>query len=217
MRLLVALTFLFISSLGHAAILVVNVYQPLAGKGPLTASYMQEAQGILREMGQQATYSVDLAGVYRFNMYFEDNESYGDLYQRLGSSATWAAFTAKISATPSATQIDNLILNEVKPGPAAQPGMVAEVTTWSVDLPSRNTFMQSALGAVPHHERQGAAGVSIWADAFNVYYITHHQNMRALGRFRDTPNPEFQRYFQEASGSSPGATMDRQTIIVTGR
>lgn len=215
MRLLIALAFFCFSTLSQAAVLVVNVYQPLPGKGPLTASYMSEAQSILREMGVQASYSFDLAGVYRFNMYFEDSESYGETYQRLGTSQVWAAFTAKISANPSATQTANMLLNEVKAGPGVQPGMVTETTVWDVPLADRNDFMAAAMGAVPHHERQGAAGVSIWANAFNVFYTTHHQNMQAFGRFRDTPNPEFQQYF--ASQARPSVSMVRQTRMVTGQ
>ena len=216
MRLLIALVFTLISTMSHAAMLVVNVYQPLPGKGILTASYMQEAQSILRGMGYQVSYSTDLSGTYRFNMYFEDWESYGEMYQRLGTSMAWAAFNAKVSASPSATQVDNMLLNEVKAGPAAQPGMVTEATTWAVPLTDRNAFMQSAMGSAPLHEKQGAAGVSIWADGFNVYYITHHQNMQAFGRFRDTPNPEFQQYFMAARQNST-ATMERQTVMVTGQ
>ena len=216
MRFLIVLMFSLVSTLSHAAMLVVNVYQPLPGKALLTASYMQEAQTILRDMGYQANFSNDLAGTYRFNMYFEDWESYGEMYQRLGSSMAWAAFNAKISASPSATQIDNLLLNEVKAGPGAQPGMVTESTAWTSPLPDRNAFIQSAMGAAPLHEKQGAMGVSIWADAFNVYYITHHQNMQAFGRFRDTPNPEFQEYFASARQNST-ATMERQTVMVTGQ
>jgi hypothetical protein len=216
MRFLLVLFFTLVSTVSHAAMLVVNVYQPLPGKALLTASYMQEAQTILRGMGYQASFSNDLSGVYRFNMYFEDWESYGEMYQRLGSSMAWAAFNAKVSASPSATQVDNLLLNEVKAGPAAQPGMVAETTVWTTTFQGRNAFIESAMGAAPLHEKQGAAGVSIWADAFNVYYVTHHQNMQAFGRFRDTPNPEFQQYFAAASQNST-AVMERQTVMVTGQ
>ena len=176
MRTLVALLFIFCTTMTNAAVLVVNMYEPLPGKAILTASYMQEAQAILREMGYQANYSSDLAGIYRFNMYFEDWESYGEMYQRLGSSAIWAAFNAKVSASPSARQIDNLILNEVRPGPGVQPGMVTQATVWEVPLAERAAFMEAAMGSVPHHERQGAMGVSIWADIKYVYYSTHHEN-----------------------------------------
>ena len=215
MRILAALFLVFFSTMAQAAVLVVNVYQPLAGKGPLTASYMREAQSIIEGMGHQAGYTMDLSGVYRFTMYFEDMESYGEMFQQLGSSPAWAAFTAKISASPSATQIDNLLLNEVKAGPAAQPGQVTESTLWEAPLSQRNAFIQAAMGAVPHHERQGAAGVSIWADAFHVYYVTHHEDMQAFGKFRDTPNPEFQQYF--AAQQNPDVIMLRQTVMVRGQ
>lgn len=215
MRLLIALLFTFITTLSHAQLLVVNVYQPLAGKASLTASYMQEAQSILRDMGYQANYSSDLAGIYRFNTYFESWESYGEFFQGLGSSPRWAAFMAKVSTSPSAMQIDNLLLNEVKAGPGVEPGMVIESTMWDVPLPERGAFMAAAMGSVPHHERQGAVGVSIWANAFNVYYSTHHENMRSFGRFRDTPNPEFGEYFR--SQQNPNVSMERQTVLVTGQ
>lgn len=216
MRLLFVLMLTLASTISHAAMMSVNVYQPLPGKASLTASYMQEAQTILRSMGIQASYSNDLAGVYRFNMYFEDWESYGEMTQQLGSNTAWAAFNVKRSISPSAIQIDNLLLNQLKAGPGLQPGMVSAVTVWDSPLISRDAFIQSAMGAAPLHEQQGATGVSIWADAFNVYYITSHQNMQAYGLFRDTPNPEFQQYFQSAQQNST-ATMVRQTILISGQ
>lgn len=70
MRLLVALFLTLAATLSHAAVLVVNVYQPLPGKGPLTASYMQEARGILSDMGQRASYTTDLTGGVSFQHVF---------------------------------------------------------------------------------------------------------------------------------------------------
>lgn len=216
MRLLFILILTLVSTISHAAMMSVNVYQPLPGKASLTASYMQEAQAILRDMGFQASYSSDLAGVYRFNLYFEDWESYGKMSLQLASSAAWAAFIAKTSASPSAAQIDNLLLNEIKAGPGNQPGRVSAVTVWDSPLTARDALIQSFMGAVPLHEKQGAMGVSIWSDAFNVYYITHHQDMQLYGRFRDTPNPEFMQYFLAARQNST-AMMERQSVLVTGQ
>jgi len=219
MRIAMALLFLLVSTASQAAMMVVNTYQPLPGKGPLTASYLKEAQTMLREMGYQVFYSTNPNGNYSFNMYFESWEGYGAMYEALGASPTYAAFIGKISANPSATQVDHLRLNEVRAAPGgAVPGSVSQVTVWNVPLNERAAFMPAVMGAVPHHERQGAAGVSVWADGFNVYYVTHHENMSAMGRFQDTPNPAFQQYFAEQTAEANSAiTMTEQMLIIVGQ
>lgn len=219
MRLLIALSLLCFSTFGHAQVLVVNLYQPLPGKAGLTASYMHEAQEIHSSLGLQTSFSSDLAGMYRYNMLFDNYEAFGKYVTTLNSSPAWQAFLAKTGASPSATQVDNLLLNQRRAGPAVSPGMVTQVTVWEAPPGNMPRMLEAAMGSVAHHERQGAAGVSVWSEGnTTMYYATHHESMEEWGKFRDTPNPGFNAYMQSQVNPETGqldAEVARVSILTT--
>ena len=216
MRLIIALSVLLFASSSFAQVLVINVYQPLPGKAGVTASYMREAQRIHASMGQQASFSSDLAGIYRYNMLFENYQAFGKFITEMNRNP---AFQAKISASPSAKQIDNLLLNQRHAGPAVTPGMVTQVTVWEAPTGNMPAMLEGAMGAIPHHERQGAAGVSVWAEGgTTMYYAIHFNSMEDWGRFRDTPNPQFNAYMQSLINPATGqlaSEVVRQSILIT--
>lgn len=217
MRLLLALIFATFATVSSAGVLVVNVFQPLPGKANLTASYMNEARQIINDMGQQAGFTSDMKGIYRFNMYFESYEAYGAFSQRIGSNPAWQAFQAKTSASPSATQIDNLMLQEQIQGPGVNPGNVSDVTVWNVPPFQMQQAVEGARGAIEHHVNQGAMGASVWSYAGQMYYITTHESLEAWGKFRDTPNPAFGAYMMSQVDPATGVlpiSIARQNVLV---
>ena len=148
MRTLLAVSLLLFSSSVFSQVLVINFYEPLPGKAPLTAAYMQEARGIINAAGGQASSSNDLAGLYRFNMLFENNEAYGRFVQQLNTNPAWQAFQAKIAATPSAVQVDHRRLNLRIPGPEVSSGMVSQVTVWEAPQGTMQNMLEAAAGAI---------------------------------------------------------------------
>jgi cysteine synthase len=203
---LAALILLYSSSL-LAQVAAVNVFVPPPGKAQFTAQYFLEAKGIHEALGAQVALSNDLKGHFRYAMLFENWEAYGEFSQSLGSSEAWQAFQAKRIRNPAAVQTDNLLLNQVA-APSANvggPGSVTQITVWELTAGgTMGEMIEGGLGAKPIHERAGA-NVSIYAGGGNrMYYLQQFENMAAWGRFRDTPNPEFNAYMQSlrASGNA---------------
>jgi len=77
-------------------------------------------------------------------------------------------------------------------------------------------LIQGAMGAKPIHERAGA-NVQIYSAAGNtMYYLTAFPNASAWGRYRDTPNPEFNQYMQglgaQNNGNLGAVVVERTTL-----
>jgi hypothetical protein len=111
MRLFLAAAFVIFSSSTFAQVLAINVYQPLPGKGQLSAQYMREAREIQQALGARVSFSVDLKGIYRYNLLFDSWEDYGTFVQSLAANPDWQTFNRKRAMAPASTQIDNLLLN----------------------------------------------------------------------------------------------------------
>ena len=164
----------------------------------LTAEYFQEAKVILQAAGAQVTMSVDLKGTYRFATLFDNWEAYGRFAQSLPTNQSWGALLNKVAGNPSANQTDNLLLfqNAVATNPMTGPGTVTQVTVWEpTTTGTMAQLVEGAMGAKPIHERAGAS-VSVFTGGGRMYYLMRFENFAAWGKNRDTPNPEFQAYFQ---------------------
>lgn len=198
MKTITAILLFLVSTSVYTQVAVVNVYQPLPGKSPLTMQYMSEARTIHQAAGVQVALTYDLKGIYRYALFFENWESYGQFTMDMRENAAWLAFQTRISSSPSATQIDNLLLNQRAAAAAGGgPGSVTQVTVWLLP-PEGNMadLVRGGMGAKPIHEKAGAA-VSIYAEGGNtMYYLMRFDDMAAWGKFRDTPNPEFSAYMQ---------------------
>ena len=190
----VILTF---SSSAFAQVVSVNVFQPISGGAMLTSEYFQEAKTILQAAGAQVIISSDLKGIYRFASIFENWEAYGKWAQSLPSNESWGAFQTKIANTRASNQTDNLLLNTVAAAtsPVGGPGAVSQITVWEPTTGTMAELIQGAMGAKPIHERAGAS-VSVFAGGGRMYYMQSFENFEAWGKFRDTPNPEFNAYMQ---------------------
>jgi len=218
MKSVLAAVVLIFSTSTFAQVVSVNVFEPLAGKGPLTAQYFREARGILQAAGAGVALSNDLDGTYRFAVVFENWEAYGNWFSSLATNADWAAFQGRIAANPSALQTDNILLNGVSVAEAGGgPGAVTQVTVWEVTTGTMGQLVQGGLDAKPIHERAGSA-VSVYTSPGNrMYYLQRYDNMAAWGRDQDTPNPEFQAYMQELGAANNGnlgaVIVDTFTIV----
>lgn len=217
MKILFTVFSLLLASSAFSQVAVVNSFQPLPGKNALTVSYMQEAKAIHDAMGVNVSISSNLDGSYGYAILAPSWEAYGQFAQSLNGNAAWRAFNNKRSAAPASVQTANLQLNVVSP-PAGGggPGGVSQITVWETTTGTMQALIQGGLGAEPIHEAAGAS-VSIYASGGNtMYYMQSFPNFAAWGKFRDTPNPEFNAYMQSLQNSNggPGAVIIDQFTTV---
>ena len=108
---------------------------------------------------------------------------------------------AKISVKPSATLIDNNLLNTPVPG---KDGSVYQVFIWQPELGRGADLFQAGMKAKAIHEKDGAA-VTIHADQMqNMHYVMNFDSWEAWAKFQDSPHPEFQAFMQERSKDPAG-------------
>ena len=197
MKAIIPAVFLLFSSSAFAQVVSVNVYQAVAGGDQQLTEYFLEAKSILQAAGAQVTTNRDLSGTFRFAVSFDNWEGYGRVAQSLASNESWVAFQDKIAGTRVANQTDNLLLNlrAAATTPVTGPGTTTQVTIWEPTTGTMAELVEGAMGAKPIHESAGAA-VSVYTGGGRLYYLMSFENMEAWGRNRDTPNPEFQAYFQ---------------------
>lgn len=205
MRLLFTVVALLLTSSAFSQVAVVNTYQPMAGKNALTVSYMREAKAIHDAMGVTVAISSNTDGSYGYAILAPSWEAYGQFAQSLPQSAAWRAFNAKQTAAPAAVQTGNIQLAIVSPPTGGPPGGVSEIFVWETTTGSMQDLIQGALGAEPIHEAAGAS-VSVYRDVVNnqMYYMQSFPNFAAWGKFRDTPNPEFNAYMQSLQRTNGG-------------
>ena len=220
MRYLFAAMALLLTSTAFSQVAVVNRFEPLPGKSALTVSYMREAKAIHEAMGVNVAISARTDGTYGYAMLAANWEAYGMFAQSLGTNPAWAAFNNKRSLAPASVQAATTQLNVVSP-PAggATPGGVSQITVWQTTQGNMQALIQGGLGAEPIHEAAGAS-VSIYAGNNNtMYYMQSFPSFAAWGKFRDTPNPEFQAYMQalqNGDGASGAVIIDQFTNINVG-
>ena len=220
MKILFSVLALLVSTSAFSQVAVVNQFQPLPGKSALTVSYMREAKAIHDAMGVTVAISSNLDGSYGYAMLAPSWEAYGRFAQSLNGNAAWSAFNAKRSATPASVQIGHLQLNVISP-PAGgtPPGGVSQITVWETTTGSMQDLIQGAMGAKPFHEAQGAS-ISVYAGGGNtMYYMQSFANFAAWGKFRDTPNPQFNAYMQslqDANGETGAVIVNQITNINVG-
>ncbi len=214
MKSIIAAVILIFPSSAFAQVVSVNVYQPVPGGAQLTGEYFQEAKVILQAAGAQVTMNRDLKGTFRFATLFDNWEAYGRFAQSLPTNESWGAFQNKIAGTRAANQTDNLLLNQraAATNPVTGPGTVTQITVWEPTTGTMAQLVEGAMGAKPIHERAGAS-VSVSTGGGRMYYLMRFENFEAWGKFRDTPNPEFQAYFQ--SLGTGGAIIVNQITAVS--
>lgn len=202
-KLFLVLTMLMASS-AFSQVAVVNTFQPLPGKSGLTVSYMREAKAIHDAMGVNVAISSNLDGSYGYAILAQNWEAYGQFAQSLNGNPAWVAFNTKRSIAPASVQTGNIQLNVVSAPTGGNPGGVSDITVWQTTTGSMQDLIQGGLGAEPIHEAAGA-NVSIYAGNGNtMYYMMSYPNFAAWGKFRDTPNPEFNAYMQSLQNGDEG-------------
>jgi hypothetical protein len=218
MKFLVTALLLLCSTSIMAQVVSVNVYQPLPGKNALLTENFREAKAIQEALGATVAISSDMKGIYRYAIIMENWQAYGEFVERLVANQAWQAFQRKISANPSATQIDNLQLNQraATGGEALGPGAVTDVTIWELTTGTMNQLIEGGMGAKPIHERAGARVTVLAAGGNTMYYLTQFESPSDWGRFRDTPNPEFNQYMQglneQNNGDLGAVVIERNTL-----
>lgn len=219
MKTLLAVVALLFSSSLMAQVTSVNVYEPLPGKAGLTAEYFREARAIQEALGAGVAITNDMKGIYRYALTLPNWQAYGEFVQQLVVNEAWIAFQNKIANAPSATQVDNLQLSMRAFGENAPSGAgtVTDVTLWELTTGTMAELIEGGMGAKPIHESAGA-NVLIYVTGGNrMYYLTQHANYSDWGKFRDTPNPEFNQYMQslnaDGNGDLGAVVIQRETLI----
>jgi hypothetical protein len=181
--------------------LEVNIWQPMPGMTQKTVEYAKEGAGIVEELGGSATVGQDRDGSLHFVTNHKNWVDWAAFQKKMTGSKAWASFLAKISAKPSATLINNYLLNTPVPG---KDGSVYQVFIWQPELGRGADLFQAGMKAKAIHEKDGAA-VTIHADQMqNMHYVMNFDSWEAWAKFQDSPHPEFQAFMQERSKDPAG-------------
>ena len=201
MRMLIASVLLVCSSIAGAQVLEVNIWQPMPGMMQKTVEYAKEGAGIVEELGGSATVGQDRDGSLHFVTNHKNWVDWAAFQKKMTGSKAWASFLAKISAKPSATLINNYLLNTPVPG---KDGSVYQVFIWQPELGRGADLFQAGMKAKAIHEKDGAA-VTIHADQMqNMHYVMNFDSWEAWAKFQDSPHPEFQAFMKERSKDPTG-------------
>ena len=198
---LIASVLLVCSSIAGAQVLEVNIWQPMPGMAQKTVEYAMEGAGIVEELGGNATVGQDRDGSLHFVTNHKNWSAWAAFQKKMSGSKAWASFLAKINAKPSATLINNYLLNTPVPG---KEGSVYQVFIWQPELGRGADLFQAGMKAKAIHEKDGAA-VTIHADQMqNMHYVMNFDSWEAWAKFQDSPHPEFQAFMQERSEDPAG-------------
>ncbi len=201
MRLLIASVLLVCSSIAGAQVLEVNIWQPMPGMTEKTVEYAKEGASIVEELGGSATVGQDRDGNLHFVTNHKNWVDWAAFQKKMSDSKAWTSFVAKFSAKPSATLINNYLLNTPAPG---KDGPVYQVFIWQPELGRGADLFQAGMKAKAIHEKDGAA-VTIHADQMqNMHYVMNFDSWEAWAKFQDSPHPEFQAFMQERSEDPAG-------------
>lgn len=186
-----------------ADVLEVNIWKSVPGKGQITMQNGQDARAIHEKLGATVTIGQDMMGRMHYGVAFKTWTEWVQFGNKLQASKEWQAFWAKISADPSAELEDHYLLNS--PGADAIGGMY-QVYIWE-SVPGHGAEMfQTAGEAKVLHEKAGAS-VAIHGDQLNrMHYVMSFKDWDAWGKFQDTPQTEFQEWFQKQS-ADPNAIL----------
>ncbi|MGI9286130.1 MAG: hypothetical protein ACR2P1_12140, partial [Pseudomonadales bacterium] len=97
---------MLLSGLAIGDVLVVNIWDPMPGKGALTFKYAHEARAIHDKLGAQAIVATDQMGNLHYASGFASWEAWGKFQAKLQASEEWTAFIAKLNSDPSAERVD---------------------------------------------------------------------------------------------------------------
>ena len=188
-----------------ADVLVVNIWDPMPGKGAATVQNSLEARKIHESMGAQALVAADQMGRVHYGLTFDDWAAWAAFGEKLEASKEWQTFWSRVSQSPSAELQDQYMLEQPSPG---APGKVYQVFIWDAHPGRTADTIERAMGAKAIHEK-GGAGVGINVDPFGrVHYVMSFDSWSDWGKFQDAPNDEFQAYMAQISGD-PSAELVR--------
>ena len=201
MRVLIASLILLCSSLASAQVLEVNIWQPMPGMAEKTVQHAKEAEGIVNELGGNAEVGQDRNGSLHFVTSHKNWAEWAAFQKKRTGSKAWASFLTKISDKPSATLVENYLLNTPAPG---KNGAVYQVYIWQPELGRGADLFQAGMKAKAIHEKEGVA-VTIHTDQIqNMHYVMNYDSWEAWAKFQDSPHPEFQAFMQELSKNPSG-------------
>ena len=208
MKMLIASVLLLCSCAVSAQVLEVNIWQSMPGMGEKTVEYAKEGEGIIKGLGGSAMVGQERDGNVHFVTDHENWAEWAAFQKKLLNSKAWSSFVAKFSANPSATLINNYLLNTLAPGKA---GPVYQVFVWRAELGRGTDLVQAGMKASGIHQKDGAA-VTIHLDQMqNMHYVMNFDTWEAWAKFQDSPHPEFQAFMQERSKDPTGSLINVYT------
>ncbi len=208
MRILIASVLLAYCSVAGAQVLEVNIWQSIPGMAGKTVEYAKEGAGIIKDIGGSATLGQDRNGNLHFVTAHKNWAEWAAFQKMQSNSKAWVSFLAKFNANPSATLINNYLLNTPVPG---KQGSVYQVFIWEPELGRGADLFQGGMEAKAIHEKDGAA-VAIHADQMqNMHYVMNFDSWEAWAKFQDSPHPEFQAFMRERSKEPAGRLIEVYT------
>ncbi|MGI9326618.1 MAG: hypothetical protein ACR2PZ_15470 [Pseudomonadales bacterium] len=201
MKKLLFFTLLFATGSIGADVLVVNIWDPLPGKGQATAQNAQTAKAIHEKHGATVTMAYDGMGRMHYATGFKNWKDWTKFQKKTQSSKEWTEFWSQVIADPSADLEDRYLLNVVSPGGV---GSVYQVYIWEAER-ALGELIESAMKAEAIHEKAGV-DVSINIDQMNrMHYVMSYANWEDWAKFQDgTPSEEWNNYWAEASKDPAG-------------
>jgi len=200
---LIGLLAWFASSLAFGDVLVVNIWDPLPGKGASTVQNTMEARAIHEKMGAQVVLGADQMGRVHYAVGFKNWVEWAKFGEKMEASEEWQAFWSRVSASPSAVLEQQYMLNQPAPGAIKN---VYQVFIWQSKPGRAAETVQNAMGAKAIHDKSGAS-VGINVDPFGrVHYVISFDSWTDWGKFQDGPSDEFQAYMAKIN-ENPSAEL----------
>jgi hypothetical protein len=208
MKKLLASVLLLCSSFAGAQVLEVNIWQPLPGMAEKMAEDAREGAAIANKHGGGATLGLDRSGSLHFVTSHKNWADWATYQKKTSNDKAWTSFVARFNANPSATLLNNYLLNTPAPGGI---GSVYQVFIWKPELGRGTELFKAGMKAKAIHEKDGAA-VTIHTDQMqNMHYVMNFDSWEAWGKFQDSPHPEFQAFMQEQSKNPAGRLIEVYT------
>lgn len=191
---------MFISTVLHAEVWEVFIWEPLPGvanSNPQTFQNALKAKAIQEKHGAQVAVARDQLNNLHFSLVHESYAAMNKFYTALNQDEANAEFWQDGNANPTARLVASYNLDVIASGKG---GPVYEVFIWQ-PLPGKvDAMVQAGMGAKPIHEKAGLASVSIAMDRLNrMHYVLEFESWDQHAKFWDTPNPAFNEYMQKVS------------------
>ena len=185
-----------------------------------------EALGHLHRLGMQAVNLQAIAGsdvgTVTTTIGYANNAAYAAGLQKIIGDAQWQEFWGRISAAPSADQVESSLFNDIddsfQPDPGRPLGVVL-ATQWRAKPGRLMDFIGNVMASAPHIARLGGLSRSmqslIGAYPMTVMVATTFADLDAYGKYADATATDAQWLaFWAGAMADPTADLVRSSLLV---